>query len=179
MIRSCYHLPAARWHRKRTVPPAAGIRLHFQSLKGGLINSIIHSFTFMAQPNAARQGNVPPLMHLCRPEWIFAGSKRGSLAARCTSLHLFPPPDDAALALCLWRKCPRSLLTSSGSPAGYITHPTLVTCAGGCSVSVFVAWRGDFRRGMGGEQGKMLPSLVAFVPLSLCRACTCSVEHSI
>lgn len=28
-------------------------------------------------------------------------------------------------------------------------------------------------------QGKMSPSLVAFVPLCLCRACTCSVEHSI
>lgn len=119
MIGSCYHLPAARWHRKRTVPPAAGIRLPFQSLKGGLINSIIHSFTFMAQPDAARQGNVPPLTHLDRLECVFAGSRRGSLAARCTSLHLFPPraaPDDAARLLCLRPKCPRSLLTGSEFP---------------------------------------------------------------
>lgn len=58
------------------MPPAAGIRLHFQSLKGGLINSIIHSFTFMAQPDAARQGNVPPLTHLDRLECFCRVEKR-------------------------------------------------------------------------------------------------------
>lgn len=39
--------------------------------------------------------------------------------------------------------------------------------------------RGLQERGEKRTQGKMLPSLVAFVPLSLCRACTCSAEHSI
>lgn len=47
-IRSSYHLPVVQQGRNSTVPPAAWILLHFQSLKEELINSIIPSAIFMA-----------------------------------------------------------------------------------------------------------------------------------
>lgn len=48
VIRSCYRSPAVLQHRNSSVPPAARIVLHFQSLKERLINSIIQPSIFMA-----------------------------------------------------------------------------------------------------------------------------------
>lgn len=38
VMRSCYTSPVVLQHRNSSVPPAAWIQLHFQSLKEGLIN---------------------------------------------------------------------------------------------------------------------------------------------
>lgn len=58
-MRSCYTSPVVLQRRNSSVPPAAWIQLHFQLLKGGLINLIIQSSIFMAEQNAVCSVNFP------------------------------------------------------------------------------------------------------------------------